>query len=90
MCCYFILFSFASDLVREPSEAFPASSSLRCPYLSRVARESSEVPQQGTQGTPYTLRSLGLPWRDVKAGMCWLQALSDPGGYSSRPSEMAS
>lgn len=34
-----------------------------------------EVPQQGTQETPYTLCSLGLPWRDVKVGMCWLQAL---------------
>lgn len=61
MCCYVILFSFASDLVWEPSEAFPAFFSLHCSYLLLVVRESSEVPQQGTQETPYTLRSLGLP-----------------------------
>lgn len=61
MCCYFILFSFASDLVWEPLEAFPASSSLHCSYLLLVVRKSSEVPQQGTQVTPYTLCSLGLP-----------------------------
>lgn len=52
MCCYFILFSFVLDLVREPSEAFPAFFSLHYSYLLLVVRESSEVPQQGTQETP--------------------------------------